>query len=280
MICKEERLLDKFGSQPRLCDFGASLGSCPGGADCIGPGGGVFTAGNRYACLWTTRRFVAGSFLALFPEKADTIREAVQPGEYGLESYYLRIVTVYVFVLGLWSDLAGSMELGALLWHVPTDGEPWMHYEVPDLNLKSKRKHGWSELDHLRFQVAGMPLFWKLASVFWLLLPKVYIWLLTVDIGVVFLMETAKIEDMIVNSVALAFILSIDELIFESLMPTMAKHMIERVDDFTVQREQVQAETYWARDAVAKHRPIHTSICLLAYSLAKIHRPRHCYFLY
>merc|ERR1712185_652457 len=57
---------------------------------------------------------------------------------------------------------------------------------------------------------------------------------------------------MIINSVALAFILGIDELIFDSLMPTMAKLIMERVDDFQVRDD--QEETYWSRDAVAKHK--------------------------
>merc|ERR1712139_628536 len=124
-----------------------------------------------------------------------------------------------------------------------------MTYEFPELGQKAKRPEGWSELEQLRFVLAGMPRGWKIANLIILWFPKIYLWLLTVDIGVIFLMETAKIEDMIINSVALAFILSIDELIFESLMPTMAKHMMERVDDYQVRDE--QEETYWAKDAVA-----------------------------
>merc|ERR1712139_553260 len=107
-----------------------------------------------------------------------------------------------------------------------------MTYEFPELGQKAKRPEGWSELEQLRFVLAGMPRGWKIANLIILWFPKIYLWLLTVDIGVIFLMETSKIEDMIINSVALAFILSIDEVIFASLMPTMSKYMMERLDDF------------------------------------------------
>lgn len=253
MIAKEERLLDKFSGQPRLCDFGAGVTGCPNGPNCVGPGGTVFDPKRHYAwSLWTTRRFVKQSFLNVFPNLQEKIDAAIDPGEYGLESYYLRITSVYVFVLGVWADLSASFELAALLWQVPTARESWLSYEFPDLKEKMARKETWSELELVIFGVAGMPRKWKIFNLCILVLPKLYLWLLTIDIGVVFLMETAKIEDMIINTVALAFILSIDELIFASLMPTMAKHMMENIGDYQVGN--VQESTYWSHDALKKHK--------------------------
>merc|ERR1711871_159029 len=64
--------------------------------------------------------------------------------------------------------------------------------------------------------------------------PKLWLWLLTVDIGMVFLMETAQIPDMIINAVALAFILSIDEILVSALFPSSATYMLENMEAFPI----------------------------------------------
>eukprot|EP00439_Symbiodinium_sp_Y106_P086531 s100_g33.t4 len=185
MLSKELRTLDKFGGQMHLCDFGAHSGECPEGKNCIGPGGTAYTPERLYDWkLWTTRVFVRDSFKALFPDRAEDIEEMVDPGEYGLESYYLRMICCFIFVLGLWPDLAGSWETSQ--------------------QSHSKASSARSLL--LRFVSL------KIINFFLILCPKMYIWILTVDIGIVFLMETSEIEDMIINCVALAFILNLDEL--------------------------------------------------------------------
>jgi hypothetical protein len=196
---------------------------------------------------------VKESFLQLFPDRIDEINKLIDPGEYGVESYNLRIVSVYLFVLGLWADLASSLEMALLLWEVPSEPEFWMRYAAPDPMEKAATEFdtSTSELTNLRFLIAGMPLKWKVVNLLLVWCPKVYLWLLTVDIGVVFLMETSKIEDMIINSVALAFILGIDEVIFASLMPSMSIYMMDRLEDFS--SEDAEENTYWAKDAVQRH---------------------------
>merc|ERR1719424_264752 len=119
--------MDKFGGQMRLCDFGAHLRECPNGSNCIGPLGTIFTPHRLHAwSLWSTRRFVQASFLSMFPDRAAEITVAIDPGEYGVESYTLRIVSVYLFVLGLWSDLSSSTEMLMLIIKVPAEKESWM----------------------------------------------------------------------------------------------------------------------------------------------------------
>ncbi|CAE7711400.1 NITA [Symbiodinium sp. CCMP2592] len=220
MISKEERIINKFGSQMFLCDFAAHHQNCPHGSNCVGPGGTVITPSRLYDFdLWSTRTFVRDSFKLLFPEKEQEIMDKIDPGEYGVESYYLRTVCCFLFVLGLWHDLAGSWDMLDLLWCVPADSERWI---VPTAGQKPQEEeigvsqaytdaalHEMIELDFVQFRVAGMPLHWKLFNLFCLLCPKIYLWLLTVDIGIVFLMETSEIEDMIINCVALGFILQI-----------------------------------------------------------------------
>lgn len=215
MISKEERINDKFGGQMHLCNMGTGMGSCPGSSDCQGPSGTLYTPERLYNYhTWVTRSFVRDSLAAIFPERLAELNEKVDPGEYGLESYWLRMACHLVFVMGIWSDLSGSFVLLDLLYHVPTKDEAW-------LTLKDGAEH---------LRVAGMPLAWKIANLVMVLIPKMYLWLLLVDAGTLFLMETAGIEDMIMNAIALAFVLDLDELVFATLFSETAKDMLGQLE--------------------------------------------------
>merc|ERR1712232_1410577 len=48
--------------------------------------------------------------------------------------------------------------------------------------------------------------------------------------GTVFLMETSGIEDTIINTAALSFIISVDELLCSALFNDTAKHMLENIE--------------------------------------------------
>ncbi|CAE8622554.1 unnamed protein product [Polarella glacialis] len=211
--------------------------------------------------MWASRVFVRDSFLAMFPERAAEMAEKVDPGEYGLESYWLRVVSCLLFMIGLWPDIAGSGNLFLLLWHIPTSSEPWMctkaagddvdgkfpslepaglgpssskSMAAPERQKGSKRKGSSKKEDisdsGVKFAVAGMPCHWKILNFMFVLLPKVYIWILTVDAGILFLMETAGIEDMVINAVALAFILELDEVIYEAMFSDAAKNIMDDLE--------------------------------------------------
>ena len=93
-------IVGKFGGQMHLCDFGANIQNCPDGKNCKGPGGTSYTSERLYNWeMWATRMYVRDSFTALFPNRADEIMDAVDPGEYGLESYNLRVICCFVFAL-------------------------------------------------------------------------------------------------------------------------------------------------------------------------------------
>eukprot|EP00928_Gymnodinium_smaydae_P042585 TRINITY_DN2864_c0_g1_i1.p1 TRINITY_DN2864_c0_g1~~TRINITY_DN2864_c0_g1_i1.p1 ORF type:complete len:523 (+),score=90.63 TRINITY_DN2864_c0_g1_i1:106-1569(+) len=250
MISTDERILSKFGGQMHLCDFGASLDSCPDGPDCIGPGGTTYSADRLFGwSTWSTRVYVRDALKAVFPDQAETIDRQVDPGEYGLQSGALRYVCCFLFVSVCWPDLQGSYDLFHLLWNVPTAGEMWIECklndgvkEAPSVPLlPTMESHASStpsapaasdDSPAWRFHVAGMPLGWKLVNFLLIVLPKVYVWLLAVDIGVVFLMETAGCEDLIINSVALSFILSIDELICHTLVAPVVKRMLNLIEPY------------------------------------------------
>jgi len=268
MISKEERVMSKYGGQMHLCDFGAEIQNCPHGTNCIGPGGTTYTSARLYDWeMWNTRVYVRDSFKALFPDRADDIMDKVDPGEYGLESYHLRVVSCLLFVIGCWGDFMSTMSMFHLLRSVPSVGEPWMSYEVPKWDPSkehAKQVHGWTELNLVKFKVAGMPVKWKITNFIFVWFPKVYLWLVTLDAGVVFLLETAVIEDMIINAVALAFILAIDELICSTLVSPISLYMtgnLEPFEIFCLADEEDDTE----KDAYDKHQlDKNWSICSLS----------------
>jgi len=256
MLSKEERIMSKFAGRPSLCDFGAQLYTCPDGYNCRGPGGTEITPERLYSWeSWSTRLFVRDSLKMILPEKAAEIDLHVDPGEYGVESYYLRMTSCFIFVLGLWPDLIGTGDMFNLLYHVPTKAMPWMIYESGPTSSDKKTisvhaKDGKEE--SVMFMVSGMPLHWKIINFFMIFLPKVYIWILVADIGIVFLLETASIEEMIVNAVALSFILAIDETLNSALMSPMVKFILENMEDYVI-HDPTQEHGESEREAFQRH---------------------------
>merc|ERR1719183_1177225 len=126
MIAKEEYVMDMFGGQMYLCDFGAFLENCPG-PGCRGPGGTEITGPRLYS--WdaiVNRNFVKDSLKAVFPDKIQAIDEKVDVGEYGLESYYCRCICCFIFMMSCMGEFVITGKMAQLLWTIPTKAEPWL----------------------------------------------------------------------------------------------------------------------------------------------------------
>lgn len=234
MIGEEQLIMYPFAGQMHLCDFGASVKACPDAANCVGPSGTVYTPARLYSFpIWSTRVFVRDSMKAVFPEYAEKIDEHVDPGEYGLENYTCRLACIFIFMLAVVEDLNDTFQLARTLWKVPTCADSWVSYSVPKWASKEdvKRVKGWTELDLVKFKVAGIPIHWKVLNFFFILLPKFALWLALSKSGVHYLMETAGIVDLIVNSLALAFVLDVDEMVFHRFSSTLTKHIISNIED-------------------------------------------------
>jgi len=238
MIAKEELIWDAFAGQMFLCDFGRDAGDCaqyPDGPDCKGPGGTTYEPARVYSWgVWSTRVYVRDALLAVFPDRADEIRSKVDPGEYGIESYWCRWLCCALFTATLLGDLVGSINILRIFWDIPNKAESWMDYEVPNWAEKEQAKaiRDWSEVDLCKLRVAGMPLSWKILNLFVVVIPKLILWSLTAQAGITFLMETSTIDDIVVNSVALAFILQIDELLCSELMSETTKTIVNMLEDY------------------------------------------------
>lgn len=132
------------------------------------------------------------------------------------------------------NDLFETISFANLLYSVPSSAETWIYYEVPQWADKAtiKERLDKTELDFVKFRTVGMPLSWKIANALLILVPKCALWVALVLAGFHYLMETAGIVDVIVNAMALAFVLEVDELVFERLGDTTTKHIMENLEDF------------------------------------------------
>jgi hypothetical protein len=267
-IYDELNSLNKYAGQPRLCNFGAEMWRCPDGPDCTGPGGTMFEPENLYDFqTWTTRRFVRDSLKLILPDKADEIDNHVNPGEYGVESYWCRLLCCVVFAFVVMDELYTALASVQLLCSIPTRAEPWVVWEErfgsedarsstsagtdqrrmsdvsvatnpnsiayrgsrPGMNRTMSEQTNFRSTSRLRYQVAGMSLFWKITNLAIVIVPQLLLFKCVAYIGICFLMETSSINDLIVNTTAMTFLLNIDELIYATFLSNSGRHICEQV---------------------------------------------------
>mmetsp|Transcript_18376 Transcript_18376/g.29004 ORF Transcript_18376/g.29004 Transcript_18376/m.29004 type:complete len:434 (+) Transcript_18376:102-1403(+) len=224
MLSKEENVMDLFAGQMNLCDFGAFVDRCPG-PGCKGPGGTDITASRMYNWdSFLNRNFVKDSFKALFPDRLEDIDRLVDPGEYGVESYWCRFMCCFVFMIPCMQELNIIIKMMELMYQIPSADEAWIEArdDLPVLG----------GIEEVRLKIAGMPMKWKVINLVFVIFPKVALWKLTCESGMTFLMETSGIQDIIVNSVALTFIVSLDQLIMSALMSEETRNIVANVEDY------------------------------------------------
>jgi len=238
----ETNVMNYYCGQMHLCSFGQSFDRCPDSLDCTGPGGSTYSPARLYSNygVWSTRMFVQSALLAVFPQHKAQIEENVDPGEYGMESAVCRMMCLFLFVLSIVNDLKDSIGLMRLLWCIPTRADPWLGYYPPRWTPnkeQAKAMFGHRELDYIRFRVNGMPAMWKSVNFVVVIFPKLVIWFILATAGTQFLMETASIQDLIINSLAMTFILDVDELVADRLCTEATKAMMGKIEGYNLFEE-------------------------------------------
>jgi hypothetical protein len=249
-MAKEEVVVQRFAEQNYLCDMGRNIKDCPDGPGCWGPGGTKYAHDRLYG--WTafaTRNYAKACLLALFPGMHDEIEEQVDPGEFGVESHLCRLIGCFLFGTSLTSEFFAIFNMFWMLIKLPSKSDSWISYEQPlegyeNDKAQAKAVRGVQELDCVKIKLSGMPLLWKVINGVTLLLPKVVVFLVTLFTGTSFLMETAGIDDGIVNSTALVFILSIDEMIYETLTNNFTRTVMDIAEAFEEGDETAVDEKY------------------------------------
>jgi hypothetical protein len=233
-LIKEQNVMDKFSGQMYLCDFGAEKAACPDGPGCRGPGGTKIIPARTYSYKqWAVQKFVKNSLKSVFPDLTGDIDDKIDPGEYGVESQATRLVCTWLFILLLVEDAQQIINLLKLMWKVPNRRESWISYQNEKVVL----------------QIKGIPLAWKIINLFMIILPKSMLCKFTADSGILFLMETPSMQDLIVNSTALTFILNIDELLFATITTAKTRYLLGILEEFTVTHhlDEKPAEKHWKK---------------------------------
>lgn len=242
MVSKHENVMNGFSGQMYLCDLGAGCSDNMenSGPTCTGPAGTDITPGRTYSFdIWNARQFVKSSLLAVFPGQADIINQKVDPGEYGLESYSCRCLCCLLFMMSMMQEISYIVDMAYLVYCVPTADESWVHFKHEDASeAETSQKTAW--YDEVELTIAGIPKNWKISIAVTVLLPKILIWIFTARTGTTFLMESAAIDDLIVNSVALTFILMLSETICETLTSEITHDMLSRCKDYPLYDEKVE----------------------------------------
>merc|ERR1719362_1001204 len=104
-IGEASQVMDVLAGKMHLCDFAAELEQCPDGPHCIGPGGTKYTSDGLYSFdIWSVRTYMRDSLTTIlqgsnYSNLVDSIQDNFAPGEYGLESYWCRILACFLFML-------------------------------------------------------------------------------------------------------------------------------------------------------------------------------------
>jgi len=151
-----------------------------------------------------------------------------------MEHPYCRYICVLIFVMSLTSEFNLIVQGFWLMIAIPSKNESWVRYERPTWADKDhvKNVHGWTELDLVKIKIAGMSLQWKIINVLVVLVPKVFLWFSILGAGTVLLMNTACIDDIIINSTALGFVLCMDELVFATFGTSQARTILGKLEDY------------------------------------------------
>jgi len=84
------------------------------------------------------------------------------------------------------------------------------------------------------FEVVGMRRGMKIVTALFLLLPRLLVLGSLAGVGCVYLAQTVSLHDIVLNSLALAFVLDVDELVAEVLLPTELKTEVEEIKTIKV----------------------------------------------
>jgi hypothetical protein len=235
-IGEATQVMAPLGGQMHLCDFGAGLEECPGGEHCTGPGGTEYTSTRLYGYTqWAVQKFTKQALLDVLPEQHDTIENMVDPGEYGIENYKCRLLCIFAFVMSVVSELYGCWNLGCLLWMLPSEPakSQWVYHLQPESNATQTR-----------YQIAGMPRHWKVLTCLFVLLPKLALCHYVLREGTKLLMDTAGIMDMVLGAMSMGFVLSIDEVIFETIASVQTKHIMAALVETDFSQDEI-----WVQDS-------------------------------
>jgi len=84
----------------------------------------------------------------------------------------------------------------------------------------------------IQIQVAGIPFWWKVLNLVFLVFPRIIMFKFVCECGITFLMESAGITEVIVNALALGFVLGIGNMIVMDFTVRASKDLMGQLQDY------------------------------------------------
>jgi hypothetical protein len=230
--------MQPYGGQPWLCNMGEDFMDCSEtdpGPNCIGPGGQPYTKASLFSDFgtWSSRMFLRDSLAAIYADDplgapmTDKIYDKgnIDPGEYGLEDSTIRYLALLLFAIQIQAELRSIIDSLVVISWCPCTNDPWLS---ADSDAKTN--------DEVHFVHGGIPWYWKIFSYF-IILFKLAVAMFTGVLGTRFLLDTAAIQDLIFNSLALTFIFTLDDLIQSAWSTKEPQRMMEKLEPIKTDRE-------------------------------------------
>jgi len=123
------------------------------------------------------------------------------------EEQLLLIVCYLLFCSGIIKDTRESFAIALWLKEFPTS-DTWKELEITEFD------DGISEI------TSGMTIWYKWFVIIFIVLPKISIAVLLCLVGGIYLSRSETREELILNSVALFFVMEVDEMLWANLIPT------------------------------------------------------------
>eukprot|EP00928_Gymnodinium_smaydae_P043743 TRINITY_DN29256_c0_g1_i1.p1 TRINITY_DN29256_c0_g1~~TRINITY_DN29256_c0_g1_i1.p1 ORF type:complete len:459 (+),score=64.64 TRINITY_DN29256_c0_g1_i1:66-1379(+) len=248
-IGEATQIMAPLGGEMHLCDFGKNLDACPGEPHCTGPGGTLYTRTRLYGYTqWAIQKFTRDALLQIMPDKQEQIEAHVDPGEYGMENYQCRLLCIFIFTMSLVNEVFACFNMAVMLWFLPTDPAKsnWIQFsEERNIRLSNSNNNARGRKKCL-YKVAGMPAHWKVFNFFVVLGPKVALLHYVLWMGILFLMDTSGITDLVLGAMSMTFVLSLDEVIYDIFTSSSTKYIMDELD---VYREESSSTDHLPSDS-------------------------------
>jgi hypothetical protein len=259
-VWSAEVSLKDMNGTPHLCSYGSDTGAS---TTPRGPWGGAYKR-DRANIESDYQTVVLLNTLAEHSKRLDGASD-IEPVEFGMESATCRLVCVTVLIAAVMGKVSEDGAMVRILLHTPTlyashlcayvrpgidsDGtqDSWITFEddymrdlfkddfsaqANQIQIKAVsalwKRIGKDHLDHISFQVNGMPWYWK-AWAFFIVSLRVVLFAWFFSDCIPFVMNSAGIVETVLNSLALVFVIDLDIVFFTTFCTPRTKKIMKRL---------------------------------------------------
>lgn len=146
----------------------------------------------------------------------------------------LRKLCVGAFVVCLFKDIRQTYEMVVLLRELPSETGTWLvistlEEEVLRVDTNGEKKFAREKDEQIHWQVDCMELHWKVLVLIAVIVPKLLIFAFLYFYGSIWLMNVVDHQELILNAVALVFVLELDEAVFAAVTTSDVQQQMDNL---------------------------------------------------